>query len=157
MFNIVLVSPKIPQNTGTIGRTCVSIGAPLHIVRPIPFSLDEKAVRRAGLDYWPHLDLSVWEDLEAFERAHPVTPRHFMFTTKTDTPYFETPFQPGDFFYFGSEDAGLPLGLIANGNPLTIPMDPRFRSLNLSNAVSIVLYEALRQNYPLWQERLGIK
>lgn len=151
MVNIVLVSPKIPQNTGTIGRSCVSVGASLHIVKPIPFELDEKRIKRAGLDYWPHLDLHVWESLEAFHAAHPVGPRHFFATTKTDRLYFDVKFNEGDFIYFGSEDTGLPESLMHTNeaNRITIPMKKEFRSLNQSNAVSIVLYEAVRQNFDL--------
>lgn len=153
MVNIVLVSPKIPQNTGTIGRSCVSVGAKLHIVKPIPFELDEKRIRRAGLDYWPHLDLHVWENLEDFHAAHPVDARHFFATTKTDRPYFDVSFTQGDFIYFGSEDAGLPEELMAERpvNKITIPMKKEFRSLNQSNAVSIVLFEAVRQNFGTWK------
>lgn len=148
MFNIVLVSPKIPQNTGTIGRTCVSLGARLHIVKPIPFSLDEKAVRRAGLDYWQDLDLTVWESLDEFLAANPITNRHFFATTKTKKEYFTIDFKEGDFIYFGSEDSGLPETLFeTNGVKINIPMKTKYRSLNQSNAVSIVVYEALRQNY----------
>ncbi len=154
MVNIVLVSPKIPQNTGTIGRSCVSVGATLHIVKPIPFELDEKRIRRAGLDYWPHLDLHVWEDLEAFHRAHPINERHFFATTKSDRFYFDVPFEAGDFVYFGSEDTGLPEKLMAKRpeGKITIPMKREFRSLNQSNAVSIVLYEAVRQNFGMLKE-----
>ena len=149
MFNIVLVSPKIPQNTGTIGRTCVAIGAALHIVRPIPFDLSEKAVRRAGLDYWPDLELYVWDDFQAFRSAHPATDRHFFATTKCDRPYFDVSYQKGDFLYFGSEDSGLPSELLFSHQEslVTIPMREGYRSLNLSNAVSIIAYEGLRQNF----------
>lgn len=154
MVNIVLVSPKIPQNTGTIGRSCVSVGATLHIIKPIPFELDEKRIRRAGLDYWPHLDLHVWESLADFHAAHPVDARHFFATTKTDRLYFDTPFQAGDFIYFGSEDTGLDEALMAERpeGKITIPMKKEFRSLNQSNAVSIVLFEAVRQNFSMLEE-----
>ena len=153
MVNIVLVSPKIPQNTGTIGRSCVSVGAKLHIIKPIPFELDEKRIRRAGLDYWPHLDLHVWESMEDFHTAHPIGARHFFATTKTDRPYFDVSFTEGDFIYFGSEDTGLPEELMAQrpDNKITIPMKKEFRSLNQSNAVSIVLFEAVRQNFGTWK------
>lgn len=153
MVNIVLVSPKIPQNTGTIGRSCVSVGAKLHIIKPIPFELDEKRIRRAGLDYWPHLDLHVWESLEDFHTAHPIGAHHFFATTKTDRPYFDVAFTEGDFIYFGSEDTGLPEELMAErpDNKITIPMKKEFRSLNQSNAVSIVLFEAVRQNFGTWK------
>ncbi len=152
MFNIVLVSPKIPQNTGTIGRTCASIGARLHLVRPFPFLLDEKRLRRAGLDYWNSLDLVVHNSLDEFLEKHPINSRHFFATTKTDKPYFSVEFHAWDFLYFGSEDAGLPVWLFETaGTPINIPMKKEFRSLNLSNAVNIVAYEALRQNYGLFK------
>jgi tRNA (cytidine/uridine-2'-O-)-methyltransferase len=149
MFNIVLVSPKIPQNTGTIGRTCVSIGARLHIIKPIPFELDEKKVRRAGLDYWNDLDLHVWDDLDAFLEAHPINNRHFFATTKTNRAYFDTNFKKDDFIYFGSEDSGLPEPLMQKNSDgmINIPMKKEYRSLNVSNAVSIISYELVRQNF----------
>jgi tRNA (cytidine/uridine-2'-O-)-methyltransferase len=148
MFNIVLISPKIPQNTGNIGRTCVALGYNLHIVKPIPFELDDKQIKRAGLDYWPHLSLFVWESLDDFLAANPINERHFFFTTKTDNSYFDASFLPGDFFYFGSEDSGLPLYLMQmrKEGMLTIDMREEFRSLNLSSAVAAVSYEAFRQN-----------
>lgn len=148
MFNIVLVSPKIPQNTGGIGRTCVALGLKLHIVKPIPYELDDTKIKRAGLDYWPHLDLAVWESLEEFQAANPMSERHFFLTTKTQSSYLDASFLPGDYLYFGSEDAGLPLELMRQREEgmLTIDMREEFRSLNLATAVSIVSYEAFRQN-----------
>jgi tRNA (cytidine/uridine-2'-O-)-methyltransferase len=149
VLNIVLVSPKIPQNTGTIGRTAVSIGAKLHIIKPIPFQLDEKKIRRAGLDYWEKLDLNVWDNLEAFLEAHPINERHFFATTKTDKPYFDVTYNDNDFIYFGSEDTGLPKELMAihEKGMINIPMKKEYRSLNVSNAVSIIAYEVVRQNF----------
>ena len=148
MINIVLVNPKIPQNTGTIGRTAVLIGATLHIIKPIPFSLDEKRIKRAGLDYWKSLDLKVWENIEEFLDVHPLNKRCFFATTKTTQLYFDIKFNKGDFIFFGSEDSGLPQSLMDKlpQNKITIPMKKGFRSLNLSNAVSVIAYEALRQN-----------
>lgn len=148
MFNIVLVSPKIPQNTGSIGRTCVALGIKLHIVKPIPYELDDTKIKRAGLDYWPHLDLTVWESLDEFLAANPIDERHFFLTTKTDSSYLDASFLPGDFLYFGSEDAGLPIELMEKRKEgmITIDMREEFRSLNLAAAVSIVSYEAFRQN-----------
>lgn len=122
------------------------MGACLHLIKPLGFSLDEKAVRRSGLDYWHSLDLKVWENLDEFFVKNPINNRHFFATTKTKTPYFDMQFLRGDYFYFGSEGAGLPLKLLKN-QTINIPMKKEFRSLNLSNAVSIVLYEALRQNF----------
>lgn len=154
MVNIVLVSPKIPQNTGTIGRSCVSVGARLHIIKPIPFEIDEKKVRRAGLDYWQDLDLIVWESLDEFLKSNPINERHFFATTKTEKLYFNIDFKEGDFIYFGSEDSGLPLELMQKREEgmITIPMKKEYRSLNQSNAVSIVLFEAVRQNFEVFKE-----
>lgn len=148
MFNIVLISPKIPQNTGNIGRTCVSLGYRLHIVKPIPYEITDKQLKRAGLDYWPSLDLIVWEGLDEFLASNPINDRHFFFTTKTEKSYFEVEFRPDDFLYFGSEDSGLPLDLMKQKkeNMITIDMREEFRSLNLSSAVAAASYEAFRQN-----------
>jgi len=150
MFNIVLVHPQIPQNTGSIGRICVNTNAKLHIIKPIGFDLSEKAVRRAGLDYWKLLDLRVWESLEEFYKINKIyKDRFFYATTKTDIPYFEKQFQEGDFLFFGSETAGIPMEFMKNNwdNTMTIPMGKNGRSLNLSVSVGIVLYEAIRQNF----------
>ena len=149
MFNIVLVEPKIPQNTGIIGRLCVNLGATLHLVKPLGFDISDKAVKRAGLDYWQHLDLVVWESLQVFLQAHPIGAHTHLATTKTDKPYFEASFAPGDFLVFGSETSGLDEALL-RAHPdrcVTIPMGEKGRSLNLSVSVGIVAYEALRQNF----------
>ena len=148
MFNIVLVNPKIPQNVGTIGRTCVAIGARLHIVLPIPFEISDKQVKRAGLDYWQFLDLHIWDDIDHFWDENPLGNRHFFATTKTDYLYCDIDFLPDDYIYFGSEDGGLPMEMMNRlpQNKFTLPMKVCARSLNVSNAVSIVAYEALRQN-----------
>ncbi len=150
MLNIVLVTPNIPQNTGAIGRICVNTNTRLHIIKPISFDIDEKAVRRAGLDYWKLLDLKVWESLEDFLSYHDRDKSRFFFaTTKTDKPYFQQQFQDGDFLFFGSETEGLPMSLMQT-NPkhmITIPMGENGRSLNQAVAVGIVLYEAIRQNF----------
>jgi len=150
MFNVVLVHPQIPQNTGSIGRICVNTDAKLHIIKPIGFDLSEKAVRRAGLDYWKLLDLRVWESLEEFyEKNKKFKDRFFYATTKTTTPYFKKEFKEGDFLFFGSETAGIPEEFMKKNweNSMTIPMGKNGRSLNLSVSVGIVLYEAIRQNY----------
>jgi len=150
MFNIVLVNPEIPQNTGSIGRICVNTDTKLHIIKPISFDLGEKAVRRAGMDYWKLLDLVVWESLDEFLEANEVHKDRFFFaTTKTDKPYFEADFQDGDFFFFGGESCGLPKELMEQKpqNMVTIPMGKNGRSLNLSVSVGIILYDAIRQNY----------
>ncbi len=150
MLNVVLVMPNIPQNTGAIGRICVNTNTRLHIIKPFSFDIDEKAVRRAGLDYWKILDLKVWESLEAFLDYHDNDFERFFFaTTKTDKPYFEQRFKDGDFLFFGSETEGLPMALMQKKaeNMLTIPMGENGRSLNQAVAVGIVLYDAIRQNY----------
>ncbi len=148
MFNIVLVHPQIPPNTGNIGRLCVNLGARLHLIKPLGFDVGEKAVRRAGLDYWKELNLTVWDSLEAFLQAHPITERFHLATTKTTRPYWEANYRPGDWLLFGSETAGLPEGLLSEYSDrcITIPMGPRGRSLNLSVAVGIVAYEGVRQS-----------
>jgi tRNA (cytidine/uridine-2'-O-)-methyltransferase len=149
MFNIVLVEPMIPQNTGTIGRICVNLGATLHLVKPLGFDISDKAVKRAGLDYWSKLDLVVWESFDAFLEAHPIGKAHHMATTKTDNLYFEATFQKGDFLLFGSESKGIDEKILLEHpeSCVTIPMGAEGRSLNLGVSVGIVMYEALRQNY----------
>ncbi len=150
MLNVVLVHPNIPQNTGAIGRICVNTNTRLHLIKPLSFDIDEKAVRRAGLDYWKLLDLKVWESLEAFLAYHDSQKSRFFFaTTKTDKPYFEQAFEDGDFLFFGSETQGLPSDLMAQNpdNMITIPMGEQGRSLNQAVAVGIVLYDAIRQNF----------
>ena len=149
MFNIVLVEPQIPPNTGTIGRLCVNLGATLHLVKPLGFDIDDKAVKRAGLDYWDKLDLVVWECFADFLAAHPVDEHMHLATTKTDNLYFNATFQKGDFLLFGSETKGINEKVLLQ-NPkqcITIPMGGEGRSLNLGISVGIVTYEALRQNY----------
>lgn len=149
MFNIVLVEPQIPPNTGTIGRLCVNLGATLHLVKPLGFDIDDKAVKRAGLDYWKDLDLVVWESFDAFLEQHPIDINTYMATTKTDKLYFNVPFKKGDYILFGSETKGLDEKvLLANPEQcITIPMGKKGRSLNLGVSVGIVIYDALRQNY----------
>ena len=149
MFNIVLVSPQIPQNTGAIGRMCVNANLTLHIVKPTVFSLDEKAVRRAGLDYWKALDPVIWESLDDFLASNLAYKERFFFaTTKTNRLYCEAEFKAGDFIFFGGESTGLPQELmrINDKNMITIPMGKRGRSLNLAMSAGIVAYEAIRQN-----------
>ncbi|MDR3163426.1 MAG: tRNA (cytidine(34)-2'-O)-methyltransferase [Helicobacteraceae bacterium] len=149
MYNVVLLSPKIPQNVGAIGRTCVCTGAVLNVIAPTPIDFSEKRLRRAGLDYWRYLEFRLWSGLEQFLEANPITKRHFFFTTKTRRPYFDVRFADGDFLWFGSEDAGIPESFWRSyeDRAITMPMRPPFRSLNLANAVSIALYECVRQNY----------
>ncbi len=148
MLNIVLVHPQIPPNTGNIGRLCVNIGARLHIVKPIGFDISQKAVKRAGLDYWSKLDLVIWESLEEFLQSNNISSNIHLATTKTDRLYWDATYKADDFILFGSETSGLPKELIES-NPnrcITIPMTKEGRSLNLSVSVGIVAFEALRQN-----------
>ena len=150
MFNIVLVHPQIPQNTGSIGRICVNTDAKLHIIKPIGFDLSQKALRRAGLDYWKLLDVTIWENLEEFYKKNiEYEDRFFYATTKSDSLYFEKDFKKGDYLFFGSETAGIPEEFMRKNwkNSMTIPMGKNGRSLNLSVSVGVVLYEAIRQNY----------
>lgn len=148
-FNLVLVNPQIPNNTGAIGRLCVNAGAALHIIKPIAFDIDEKAVRRAGLDYWDKLDLHVWESIEEFFDKNQITDNAHFATTKTDRPYFDAEFKDGDFIFFGSETAGIPEDILNahKEQNITIPMTKDGRSLNLAISTGIVLYDAIRQNY----------
>lgn len=154
MFNIVLVHPQIPNNTGAIGRLCVNTASSLHLIKPIGFDIDEKAVRRAGLDYWHKIDLHVWESLEEFMEAHPVRERFFFATTKTDRPYFEVAFKEGDFLFFGSETAGIAAEILEKypEQTMTIPMTKEGRSLNLAISSGIILYEAIKQNFNSYQK-----
>ena len=150
MFNVVLVHPQIPQNTGSIGRMCVNANLRLHIVKPTLIDLSEKAVRRAGLDYWKFLKLTVWESLEEFlEENDRFRDRFFYATTKSKRPYFDVKFKKGDFLFFGGESTGLPMELMERNfeNAVQIPMGKLGRSLNLATSVGIVAYEAVRQNY----------
>lgn len=150
MFNIVLVSPQIPQNTGTIGRLCVNANLKLHIIKPTIFDLSDKAVRRAGLDYWKKLNPTIWESLDEFMSVNLHNLHRFFFaTTKSEKPYFQAEFRPGDFLFFGGESTGLPMELMQKNwqNAITIPMGKDGRSLNLAISVGIVAYEAIRQNF----------
>jgi len=158
MFNIVLVEPQIPPNTGTIGRLCVNLGATLHLIKPLGFDIDDKAVKRAGLDYWDKLDLVVWESFADFLAEHPIGTNSYMATTKTDNLYFNAEFKKDDYILFGSETKGIDEKVLLE-NPercITIPMGGAGRSLNLGVSVGIVIYEALRQNYEGF-EKITIK
>lgn len=145
-MNIVLVNPEIPQNTGNIARTCAATGAILHLIEPLGFSLDDRYLKRAGLDYWYLMEYHVYPDLEAFLRQH-AGARMFFASTKAPASYHEAQFQDGDFIFFGCETRGLPENLLEKvyDRCIRIPMIPEARSLNLANSVAIVLYEALRQ------------
>ena len=146
MFNVVLVEPEIPPNTGNIGRLCLATGSTLHLVNPLGFSLDDRELRRAGLDYWEEVDVRVWDSFEVLRNAQPAGTRYFFLTTKSKRPYYEVTFQKSDFLVFGRETKGLPEDLLAANfdNCITIPMRST-RSLNLATAVAIVLFEGVRQ------------
>lgn len=154
MFNIVLVSPRIAQNTGSIGRMCFNAGFTLHIIKPTVFDIDDKAVKRAGLDYWAKLRPVIWENLDEFLNSHLThKERFFCATTKAKTPYFEAKFRVGDFLFFGSESFGLPdkLMKMQEASLINIPMKSYGRSLNLATSVGIVSFEALRQNFTYFE------
>lgn len=146
-MHIVLHQPEIPGNTGNIGRTCVATGTSLHLIEPLGFRLDEKEIRRAGLDYWRDLDVHRYVDFEDFQARHPGAKIWFA-TTKARKIYTEAAFGPDDYIMFGKESAGIPEEILTEHEEscIRIPMFPDIRSLNLSNAAAIVLYEALRQN-----------
>ncbi len=146
-FHIVLIEPEIPPNTGNIGRLCAATGAHLHLVGKLGFSLDDKHMRRAGLDYWPHVTLHRWESLDELKHHYPHG-RFWYASKKAAQRYTEVTFNAGDFLVFGKETLGLPDELLAaeHEHTLLIPiLTPAVRSLNLANSVAIILYEALRQ------------
>lgn len=146
-MNIVLLEPEIPANTGNIGRTCVAAGARLHLIKPLGFSLDEKEIKRAGLDYWKDLDVTVYENYNDFLQKNPGA-KIYMATTKALRVYTEAAYEPDCYIMFGKESAGIPEEILLENkeNAIRIPMMGEIRSLNLANSVAIVLYEALRQN-----------
>lgn len=147
MLNIALFQPEIPQNTGNIGRTCVLTGSRLHLIKPLGFEISDKQIRRTGLDYWSQLDYVVYEDFQDFLAKNPVE-KVYAITTKGDHFYHETTFADGDYLLFGRESSGLPKEVheLLNGREMRVPMvETSERSLNLSNTVAIVAYEALRQ------------
>lgn len=147
-IHIVLVEPEIPPNTGNIARSCAATGAKLHLVKPLGFSIDDKTLKRAGLDYWPYVDLEVHESLEEFLKKYKEMPM-YLATTKGIRKYTDVAYEENVMLLFGRETAGLPKALIEEYKDRTIriPMsrDTRLRSLNLSNSANIVLFEALRQ------------
>lgn len=146
-MHIILHQPEIPANTGNIGRTCVATGTSLHLIEPLGFRLNEKEIKRAGMDYWEHLDVTRYVNFEEFKEKHPGA-KIWMATTKAKHSYTDVSFEPDDFIMFGKESAGIPEEILVEYEPtcIRIPMLPQIRSLNLSNSVAIVLYEALRQN-----------
>lgn len=145
-MNIVLLEPEIPSNTGNIARTCVCTGSKLHLIRPLGFSLSEKQLKRAGMDYWDQLDLAVYDCYDDFVKANPDA-RIFYATTKGQKTYAQASFEPNDFIMFGKESAGIPEDILKYHKEtcIRIPMGEKLRSLNLANSVAIILYEALRQ------------
>jgi len=146
MFNIVLVEPEIPQNTGNIARTCAATGSKLHIIKPMGFEISDRTLKRAGLDYWDKLEVTYYENYEDFIEKNPGA-EQFFFTAHTEKPYTEIEYPEKVYLVFGKETAGLPRELI-EANPersVRIPMLPTLRCLNLSNAVAIATYEVLRQ------------
>ena len=145
-MNIVLLEPEIPANTGNIGRSCVASGATLHLIKPLGFSIDDRDIKRAGLDYWPALKVRYYSNFLDFIANNNAL--IYMVTTKAKTVYTDAQFTKDSFIMFGKESAGIPETILKDyrAECIRIPMTPGSRSLNLSNAVSIVMYEALRQN-----------
>lgn len=147
MMNIVLLEPEIPANTGNIGRTCVATGTRLHLIEPLGFRLDEKELKRAGLDYWKDLDVIVYSNFQDFLDRNG-NPKIYMATTKAKKIYSDMAFEKDCYIMFGKESAGIPEEILVKHPDacIRIPMLGETRSLNLSNSVAIILYEALRQN-----------
>ena len=146
-MNIVLFEPEIPANTGNIGRTCVATGTRLHLIRPLGFRLDEKSLKRAGMDYWKDLDVTTYVNFDEFLEKNPGA-KLYMATTKAKHVYTEVAYEPDCYIMFGKESAGIPEEILVDNEDtcIRIPMIGDIRSLNLSNSVAIVLYEALRQH-----------
>lgn len=147
MLNIVLLEPEMPANTGNIGRTCVAANTRLHLIEPLGFHINDKMLKRAGLDYWPLLDVTVYDNYQDFLERNPGA-KVYMATTKAPKIYTDVRFEPDCYIMFGKESAGIPEDILLENqeNCMRIPMTGEIRSLNLSNSVAIVLYEALRQN-----------
>lgn len=147
MFHVVLVAPEIPPNTGNVGRLCLATNSRLHLIEPLGFSLDDKQLKRAGLDYWKDVDCRTWPSLEALQAAAGAESQFHYFTTKVETAYWSVSYGPDDYLVFGCETRGLPESLLRSNasSCRTIPTD-NVRSLNLSVSVGVVLYEALRQH-----------
>jgi len=146
VFNVVLVEPEIPPNTSNVGRLCLATRSTLHLIKPLGFSMADRQLKRAGLDYWHEVDLRLWDSFADLQAAQPPGDRYFFLTTKVQRAYYDAKFQPGDFLVFGRETKGLPENLLAANvdNCITIPMHGT-RSLNLATAAAIVLFEAVRQ------------
>ena len=155
-MNIVLLEPEIPANTGNIGRTCVATGTTLHLIEPLGFDISDKAVRRAGMDYWFDLDLKTYKNFDEFLEKNP-NAKIYMATTKAEKTYTEVEYGPDDYIMFGKESAGIPEEILLKyrDTSVRIPMIGEIRSLNLGNSVAIMLYEALRQNGFEGMNRMG--
>ena len=147
MFNLVLVEPEIPPNTGNVGRLALATRSTLHLVQPLGFSIDDRQLRRAGMDYWKNVNVKLWDNFEEFELETEPSARRFFFSTKVEKPYWDIRFSPKDYLIFGRETKGLPASLLARHaeDAFRIPMLPEARSLNLATAVAIVLFEGMRQ------------
>ena len=156
MINIVLHEPEMPANTGNIGRTCVALGTRLHLIEPLGFRLDEKSLKRAGLDYWDKLDVSTYINFEDFLEKNPGA-KIYMATTKSKQTYVDVTYEKDCYIMFGKESAGIPEEILLDykETAIRIPMYPEIRSLNLSNSVAIVAYEAMRQNGFFQLEKQG--
>lgn len=146
-MNVILLEPEIPQNTGNIGRTCCATGTKLHLIEPMGFRINEKNLKRAGMDYWDDLDVTIYDSFKDFMDQHPGI-KIWMATTKAPHRYTDVEFGQDDYIMFGKESAGIPEEILVDNEDtcIRIPMNPEIRSLNLANSVAIVLYEALRQN-----------
>ena len=153
-FNVVLHEPEIPHNTGSVGRLCLGAGARLHLIEPLGFSLEDRYLRRAGLDYWQNVDVQCWRTMEDLRNDTGTGGRFFYLSTKACIDYDDIRYREGDYLVFGSETRGLPESLLAREKEscLRIPVKPEIRSLNLATSVAIVLYEARRQ---LKQNEIG--
>lgn len=149
MLNVVLLEPEMPANTGNIGRTCVATGSRLHLIRPLGFQINDKMLKRAGLDYWPDLDVTIYDDYQDFLEKNPGA-KIYMASTKARHLYTEPEYEDNCYLMFGKESAGIPEEILLENreNTIRIPMLPDIRSLNLANSVAVVVYEALRhQNF----------
>jgi len=146
MFNVVLIEPEIPPNTGNVGRLCLATQSRFHLVKPLGFALDDRKLKRAGLDYWDEVNVRLWDSFAQLQSKQKSNTRYFFLTTKAQRAYYDVKFHEGDFLVFGRETKGLPENLLAKNidNCVTIPMHGT-RSLNLATAVAIVLFEAVRQ------------
>ncbi len=147
MINIILIEPQIPPNTGNIMRLCAGCNASLHIIRPTGFLLNDKNLKRAGMDYIGSVDIQIWDDINHFWSENKINHRHFFASTKNKQNYYDIKYQKNDYIYFGREDAGISESILNKHKEqnITIPMSNNIRSINLSNSVAIIAYEVIRQ------------